>query len=609
MIPVDLMLGLAAVGLLVFPGWLLARAHRLPLPLLAGLICGAVGLVLIIQLLDAGGLGLSAGIIFPIWLLILFGAIWASPKPLGKAEEKEATGRTDWWLIVPALPAVAMVVYRAITLPLFGVDTVFRWNFLAEQMLARGTLAFYPPVTAADYAIYSWPDGIAPAVSSLYFWIYTLAGAARPVLTAPLIIFQFLLLLGGAYALARRMASPRAGTIACALVACSPIVLWSTGMGQESGLIAIALLGLLLYLPTSRETASTPATLAAGLAAALAGLAREYSPAIILFGLALGLARRLSVRTLGLFLLTALLGALPWYGRNWLHTGNPFFNLDVAGLFPVNLAHLRLMQVYQESFGWAQVPPDAPRVILVNTLAALFGGIAGALYCFRPAKSLLAAIALVAALWITSVSYTAGGFTYALRVLTPALVVASVLGGVAIARWISARRSVIILSLVLLALGTDAALRSLLLPLDVYTIPPHAWVGLSRSMHLRHLQPVYRELADLTAGQRILTMETTALLNKNGARTVPIWSPEVAYLWDATISQAEATRRLEDSGIGFVLIAKGDVNRKYLGQIAYFRQKPGEYLHAIWSNADAILFQVKLPARDKIVSPRVSPAP
>jgi len=596
---VDLLSGLGAAALLVFPGWLLARAHRLPLPLLAGLISGAVALVLIIQLLDAGGLALSARTILPAWLLVLLGAVWCGRKPAltAPAADPRIPARPDWWLMLPVLPAIAMVTYRAVTLPLFGVDNIFRWNFLAEQMVAHRTLAFYPPVTAGDYAIYSWPDGIAPAVSSLYFWIYSLAGATRPELTAPLIVFQFLLLLAGAYALARQMASPKAGAIACGLVACSPIVLWSTGMGQESALMAVALLGLLLYLPASRETVSTPATLAAGLAAALAGLAREYGPAIICFGFALGLARRLPARTLGLFLLTALAGALPWYGRNWLHTGNPFFNLDVAGLFPVNRAHLRLMQVYQESFGWAQAPADAPRIFLANTSAALFGVIAGALYCFRPARSLLAAIALVTALWFVSVSYTAGGFTYALRVLTPALVIAAALGGVAIARWVSTRSAAIILSCMLLALATDAALRSLLLPLNVYDIPPAAWVGTSRAMHLGHLRTVYRELADLTAGRRILTVAITALLNNNGARTVPVWSPEVAYLWDPAFSPAEVTRRLADSGIGFVLIPKGDINRKYLIQIPYFRHKLDEHLQPVWSDAEAILFQVKPTAR------------
>ena len=40
-------------------------------------------------------------------------------------------------------------------------------------------------LSAADYQAYSWPDGIAPAVSSLYFWIYALAGSTRRALTAP----------------------------------------------------------------------------------------------------------------------------------------------------------------------------------------------------------------------------------------------------------------------------------------------------------------------------------------------------------------------------------------------------------------------------------------
>ena len=597
MIAVDFLLGLAALLLLVFPGWLVARAYGLRLPCLAGFVFGAVGLVLLIQSLDALGLVLSARTVFPVWLVILLGAILVSRRttpPL--AVQSDFSGRTDGLLLLAVIPAFAVVAYRAVAQPLFGLDTAFRWNFLAEQMLARGTLAFYPPVSGADYAIYAWPDGIAPVVSSLYFWAYTLAGAARPVLTAPLVIFQFFLVLATVHALARQLASPRAGAIACALVACSPIVLWSTAMGQESGLIAISLLAVLLYLPVSRETASAPAALMAGLAAALGGLAREYGLAFILFGLALGLFRRLSARTLSLYLLAALAGTLPWYLRNWFHTGNPLFNHKLAGLFPVNAAHLQLMQIYQQSFGWNQLPSGALRIFTTNCLAALLGGIAGSILCFKQVRPLLAAIILVTGLWVVALGFTAAGFTYALRVLAPALGISAVIGGVIFAQWVPARRYVTGLALAFLIFACDAALRALALPADVYRLPPTAWLGVGNAIHEYQHRPIYRQLAAYAGDRRILVLGPTALLNQNGARTVPLWSPDAACLWDASFSPTEAAQRLIRDGISFVLLNKGEVNQAYLAQIAFFRHSPCPALRLVWEDPDMTLFKVITPA-------------
>lgn len=601
--PADLLLGLAALGLMVFPGWYLARKRGLPLPALAGFIIGAVGLMLLLQLLDACGLGLSAGTIFPGWLLVCLAALLNRRRLAPTLEPAAASEPIDRVLLLPALPAIGVVAYRAIVQPLFGVDTVFRWNFLAEQMLARGTLAFYPPVSAADYTIYAWPDGIAPVVSSLYFWVYALAGSTRPVLTAPVVIFQFFLVLAAVHTLARQLASPRAAAFACALVACTPIIPWSTAMGQESGLMAIALLAMLLYLPADRATASPSAALMAGLAGALAGLAREYGLAFILLGFGLGLVRRLSAQTLGLFLLGALLGTLPWYGRNWLHTGNPVFNLDVAGYFPVNTAHLRLMQIYQTSFGWDKLPPEARRIFMTNCLVVLLGGIAGAFLCYRRIRALLAACLLVAGLWAISLGYTAAGFTYSLRVLTPALAIAAILGGMALAQWGYARRSAIGLTVVLLAFAGEAALRTLVLPANLYKVPPTAWLAVGGAVHEYHQRPVYRQLAAHIAGQRMIVLGPTALLTHYGAQTVPPWSPEVAYLWEPTLTTADAARRLLAGGVHFVLLNSGAVNEAYLGQMPFFRNLPNACLRPIWGDSDMTLYQVSGSSRPVVPGP------
>lgn len=599
----DLLLGTFALLLLILPGWLIARQAGLPAPGLAGFILSSVGFALLIIFLEALGLGISVGRILPAWLVITLSAVLLCKRRPRRTHQYNWSWQRDGWLLVPVIPAILVVAYRAIEQPLFGIDTIFRWNFLAEQMLSRSTLDFYPPVSAADYEIYGWPDGMAPMVSALYFWGYSLAGAARPVLTAPFVIVQFLLLLGGAHALGRQLATPRAAAIACALVACSPIILWSAAMGQESGLLALALLGMILYLPSSRDTNGAPTVIAAGLAAALGGLAREYGLAFIAFGLALGLARRLPLRTLGIFLLTAAVAILPWYARNWARTGNPFFNLEVGGLFPVNREHLRLMQTYQGSYGWAQLPPEAGRIFAANCMAVLLPALAGIFWYFKKARSLCAAMLLVTGLWIASLSYTAAGCTYSLRVLTPGLVLAAVVGAMGLARIVPARLYLGGLTLALLLVATDASLRALVLPSNVYRIPPSIWLRLGGGLQEYHQRPVYRQLAEHTAGQRMLVLGPAALLHQNGARTVPPWSPEVTYLWSDSMPVEEAVRRLLESEIGYVLLNGGEVNRRYLDQISFFRRISSTLLQPIWSDPDMTLLKVRAPAS---VDPAVS---
>ncbi|HEY4246282.1 MAG TPA: hypothetical protein VGM64_05460 [Lacunisphaera sp.] len=592
MIVPDLFLGLVALLLVIFPGWFVFRSQNQPLPVLAGFMVGAVGLVALVLILEAADRGIATQSIIPAWLIVSLGTVLIGRKSIPKTTSSKPSAQRDWLFLLPVIPASAVIIYRATMQPLFGVDTVFRWNFLAEQMFSRGTLAFYPPVTAADYSIYAWPDGIAPVVSSLYFWTYSLANASRPVLTAPLIILQFFLVLVAAYAIAQKLVSTRAATIACALVACSPILLWSTAMGQESGILTIALLGILVYLPSSRNEASSSAAIIAGFAAALGGLAREYGLIFILFGLVLGIIRRLPLRNLGLFAIVALLGTIPWYTRNWLRTGNPFFNLDVAGLFPVNAAHVALMKVYEGSFGWGQLPPAALRILLTNCTAAVIGVIAGACFCFSRSRVMLAAFSLLVGLWAASLGYTAAGFTYSLRVLSPALAVAAVLGGCVISKWVPGRGYSSGLLIALSAFACDASLRTLALPANIYKVPVTSWLDVGNAIQQYHRRPVYRQLANFTQGRRILVLGPNALLNQNGARTVPLWSPEVLFLWQESVSEDSAVQQLHEHGIGFVLLTTGEVNRQYLANVPFFNRRPSP-LQTVWHDDDMALFKVK----------------
>lgn len=591
----DVLICLAATGALLQPGWLLARSARLPLPALAGFFGGVLLLFILVLVASACGLPLSAGTVGLPWIVFTALAFRVHSRrrgvPANPGSEPAGTGWHDWPLLLPLVPITAVVVYRACAQPLFGVDTIFRWNFLAEQMLAQRSLAFYPPVSPADFALYSWPDGIAPVVSTLYFWIYTFAGGARPTLTAPVVILQFVLLVVAAYALGRRYFSSRAGAFGVALLAGSPLVAWATAMGQETGLTALAAIGLLLYLPRAQAEESPAVVFAAGLAAGIGALAREYGLALPLFGLALGVARRLSPRSLWLFTTTAALAALPWYLRNWHRTGNPLYDLSVGGLFPTNPIHGLLNDCFQRAFGWSHLPPEAPALVAVNGFVGLAGLAAGLILLRRSAPALLAAAALVIAIWIASVGYTAAGFSYSLRVLSPALVLGAVLGGAVLARLVPGRRFLVGVTCGLTLFAVDAALRTLVLPANVYRIPAARWLATGAALHDYHARPVYAEIARRAGPSRLLVLGPNALLTRQGARTAPLWSPEVRFVFDSALTPGEITRRLRAAGFGFVLLNTGAVNECFLAHSPYFRD-PAGLLTPVWSDGDMVLLQL-----------------
>jgi len=600
MTALDLLLGSAAVGLLLFPGWRLARAWHVPQPLVAGFIGGAVAFMALVLALDTAHVRLSFATVGTAWFVIIFVAIvvsrWKTDGGAPVAPEPRFAWRGDWPLLLPLVPALAVVSYRAIAQPLFGADTIFRWDWLALQMHGRGTLGFYPPVSAADYEIYPWPDGIAPVVSSLYYWAYSLARATRPELTAPVVIVQFVLLAVTVHALAWRIFSERAAAFATALLACSPVVLWAIAMGQETGLTALSLAAMLLWLPAKRSDESTAVTIAAGLAAALGGLSREYGLAWPVLGLVIGFARGLSRRTLLVFAAAAALGTLPWYARNWTHTGNPLFNLDIAGWFPINATHVWLMQSYQQEFGWSHLPPEAVRLVLTNCAAVLLAGLAGAWLFFRSSGALLAAVVVVAAVWLSALAYTAAGFIYGLRVLSPALAVGAALGGAACARWIPAQRHLAGVGLALTLFATDAALRTLTLPGNVYKIPPGNWLATGRALRDYHERPIYREFARIAGTQRLIVLGPNTLLTAQGAKTTPLWSPDVRFIFDAGIPPDEIARRLRNANFGFILLGKGLVNDRYLARSAFFRDPHG-MLQPVWADPDMILLKIVEPTR------------
>ncbi|HSI08243.1 MAG: hypothetical protein ACAH89_14910 [Rariglobus sp.] len=609
----DLLLGVGSLALLVLPGWCLARKNAAAVPLAAGLIIGAISLLLWIMLLDAVGLPLTPTTIFPVGLILILSAFLCREKARQTESTQSlakpaASGRLlqDWPLKLALIPAFVVVSYRAIAHPLFGIDTVFRWNYLAEQMLELRSLAFYPPTTAADYAIYGWPDGIAPLVSCLYLWTYLPAGEARPILTAPLVIMQFVLLVCVARELSRRHGGERAANITGAMLACSPMFLWAVSMGQETGLTALGLAGLLLYLPERGKPCPHSAIVLAGLSAALGGLAREYGLAFIAFGFFLCLWRRLPLRATAIFTLVTIGAVLPWYARNWLHTGNPLLNHDILGIFPVNSSHLALMAEIQAEHGTA--PLGALRDFLQYCMMGLLGLAIGLWFGLTRARAFLVGGVLVILLWMASISMTAAGFTYSLRVLSPALLLSAVLGGLACARWVPARKNFNALAFALGVFALDGSLRALTLPSPIYQLPPSKWLSYGGRIHKFHQRPLYGQIARITGELRMIVLGPQAQLHKNNANVLPVWSPELDFLTHDS-EPAEHARRLVDMKIRFLLLNGNTLYRGYLERIPFFKRNTHPYLKLIWSDGDIEIWHIETPPPPNETGLAPSPIP
>ncbi len=560
-----------AIGL-VAPGYGCARwlggrspwAVAIPLSLLF-LLAGVLTL-------DALGVPLRLGPVLA-WELgvtaLLAAAAWKSrPAPSITPNQSEnpvnepASAQPDRWpdrLLVALLVLTGLVVVeRGFMAPLSGYDVPFRWEFLALQVLQHHTLAFYPPVTAADFQIYFHPDGFAPVVATGYWWIYAMLGHPSLEALVPLVLAQYLGTLALVFTAATQLHSRRAGLLAVAVLAATPLFFRSVLIGQETGLTALAMTAMVAVLVQAAGPDDWRAPTLAGLLAGVAGLAREYGPALAACGGLVILWRRLGWRALLQFGGVALLVILPWNVRNWLHSGNPLYG-HLGGLFPVNPVFDRLMASYQTLFGFkaygsAQWRDLAWQLLREAGWPLLAGGLA-ALLLARHLGYLAAGAAAGIALWVWSVGYTSGGVEYSMRVLSPALALLSIAAGVGLARWPAGRTGRWVAGG---GLGVGLLYTTLLAA--VFPFPLAAAWGqmgavVSTPYHYAYAEADLAPLLPkvLPSGTRVLTENAYAhrAITVAGANydLVPVWSPEVAFLFDDRLDATEQRRRLLERGI------------------------------------------------------------
>jgi hypothetical protein len=539
-------------------------------------------------------------------------------------ERTVATVGGDSWLdrslsrcaLLLASVAIAIVFWRCAVVPLSYSDTLFRWEWLARLMLQEQSLSAYPPRFASDFNRYFYPDGIAPLVSCVYWWLYAGWGGRWPALSAISVSLQLLSAMGLAAHAARRMFGPGAQWYALLAMVASSALLTAFAVSLETGFTAIAVAGQLCFIAgaTERNINDNSASrwsrarwvIAAALFAAIGAMSRDYGPALAVTGLCAILQRRDTRWLAPLFVVVFTALAMPWYLRNFLLTGNPVFPLAVGSLFPVNPVLQGVLTDYQKQFGLFASGVGVRLREFGDYLAAgagvlMLAGLPLVVWQARRHTSLLVTFVLMCLLWAWSSGVASSGFVMNGRVLAPAWIALSIAIGAACSaqspRWRTLRNGWLIVA-------TLTAIVSLI-SLSAY---PLSISNLRAGWRLSVPEPMYwngpamRVVDTLNAEQ----LKPTALLTddvflavvldqRSAHRPVSIWNPRVAFVFDPSLSAGEVRKMLIDSGITLVSITPGSANNRFLAKQRFYAEDSPHWRRISRSDQPVRIYEIPHP--------------
>ncbi len=574
---------LMPIGLLG-PGWLLGRALRCASGITGAFLASSVILLNLVLIFDWLGLtidrrSLAFGLAVICGVLALV-ARHRQHVPLATSAVNIPREKSNPGLFLPAALGFAAITLKALLDPLSGLDTRFRWDFLARQILSEGNLNFYPAVSAVDFTKYSWCDGIAPLVSSLYLWAYISLGEVSRLATSPIVILQAGLLFYCVYHIAAGLGGGTLGRLAISILATSATLLHAVAMGQETGMTALSLAAMLMFIQRHGGSGAPAFLIWAGIAAGTGGLAREYGLILPLLGVVTLIWNQVSFRKCLTFVISACLVAAPWYLRNWIRTGNPLYSHSLGGVFPSNVLHTEYLDIVADYFSpWGNLVALRTLGILLLILAGLplLLGLLSGLVQGRKSGSYALAIYCFIGLWAWSISQTSGGYPYSFRVLAPALAIASITSALLLKSWLGCYPRW--LGAVLTILAFDAAVRSLYLP----NAPGVVWWrdGLFEWRRFPAVidewdrQPAWQAVTDAAGARSILTTDSFAfsLLIHNGGHPVAMYSPAVRHLFSQESDFKAGVERLRRDGFRYIIMRWQDlVIDTQLSHYPFFRE-------------------------------------
>ena len=101
---------------------------------------------------------------------------------------------------------------------------------------------------AEDFDLYAWCDGIPPLAPFLNYLVYAASGSVAPGLITVRAAGEAVLLADLTFRFSRDLWGRSAGWASLAVLGSCTLVLWALAIEQETGLMAIALLAMLLFL-------------------------------------------------------------------------------------------------------------------------------------------------------------------------------------------------------------------------------------------------------------------------------------------------------------------------------------------------------------------------
>ncbi len=582
MTPINLIIALLGLTL---PGHALARLLRLQYPCFAAfpfsalIICQSITALTICN----SSITFSAIAVMLAACTALCGVITTRRGVRAESPaDTELSGDSFWRrsaLTVTILLLLA-VAFRAILYPLAGFDTFTRWNALAREMVQYSTLSFYPPVSGADFSIYTMPDGFPPLVASVYWWVYASTGLTLPQLSVISVILQFTSILGLTWTALKITDGEKAAAFSLLALAASPLLIQSVQIGQETGFLVIAVAGQICFARAAARRPSPGIVAAAALFAALAALTRDYGPALALPGFLVLIFEPTTRRHAWEYALLAALIACPWYIRNWVITGNPLYPFSMPGTTNPNQLLTAVLHYYGEIFGignfgvreWLAIGSE----IILGGSITLLAGLAFLAKKGRHSYAFTLSLLFITLLWLWSIGKTSGGILYSLKVLAPAIVILALITGKSLAETAENSR-LRHLPWLLLAASLWGVLSALSFPLGPMSIS-------TTILSQKGEAPEFCE-ANMEFAKKISTLDLPAtgiltdspylaviLKRETRFRPVIIWSNEVSSAISPLKSHAETMNLLKSKEIKLVAMNRTSLHNGLLFKTPFYRE-------------------------------------
>ena len=201
----------------------------------------------------------------------------------------------------------------------------------------------------------------------------------------------------------------------------------------------------------------------------------------------------------------------------------------------------------------------------------LLGGLAGVFRLKLKSAPLVLSGLVITALWVWSIGQTAGGWVYSMRVLSPMLAIAAVLAGnLALLPF----RIGIVCAVAAVAISVDAARRAWHFPsyslTSAWSLSFDTWEK-SKNMLMRLEAPELWSILSKAAGDKAILVDHPSnhvLIRRHLGHVVPLFSPQVACIYDAHKPFKEVIAELRRRNIRFITLIDGspindDFNRPY----------------------------------------------